>query len=210
MEKHIYFVRHGESEENLDGVYRGSSAQLTETGKEQAKLLAERIQRIGIDALIASPFARAHDTAVPIAELTGVALESSELLGEWLEPSHLVGLHFENPERKSVRDAIKSATHDDGFRHSDEETFSELAARARAVISVLAEHPAQRICVVTHGGFLRVIIGVLVFGDDFTKKELGYLLDHFGTTNTGVTYAKRKDGASDWRIVTWNDQSHLG
>ncbi len=210
MEKHIYFVRHGESEENRDRLYIGPNAELTEIGKEQARILADRMFRIGVDALISSPFLRARDTAAPIALRTGITLESNELLGEWLEPSQVTGLHVDHPERKSVLESISGATDNHDYRHSDEETFSELVTRAKTVIHALEEHSAERICVVTHGGFLRVIIGVMIFGSEFTKKDFVRLLHHFLTTNTGITYVKFENESLGWRLVTWNDQSHLG
>ena len=95
------------------------------------------------------------------------------------------------------------------YRHADEETFAELAARAEAALALLAEHPAARICVVTHGGFLRVLVGVMVFGSDFSKKEFVSMLQHLLMTNTGITHATF-DEAYGWRLITWNDQSHLG
>ncbi len=210
MEKHIYFVRHGESEENRDRLYIGPNAELTDVGREQAHMLAERIHRIGVEALISSPFLRARDTAVSITERTGIVLELNEFLGEWLEPSHVIGLHVDDPERKSTLEAMRGVTDNHDYRHSDEETFSELVARAKAAICTLKEHSAERICVVTHGGFLRVIIGVMIFGSEFTKKDFVRLLHHFLTTNTGITYVKFEDETLGWRLVTWNDQSHLG
>ncbi len=210
MEKHVYFVRHGESEENATRVHIGATAELTETGRDQARLVAERVKRIGVDAIITSPFVRAHDTAAAIAEATGVPHEANALLGEWLEPSHVVGLQWEHPERQSALEAIRAAADDHHYRHSDEETFAELLERARAVVAMIEEHPAERICVVTHGGFLRVIVGAMIFGSHFTKREFVQLLHHISTTNTGITYAKHDDPALGWRLVTWNDQSHLG
>ncbi|MDD2657456.1 MAG: histidine phosphatase family protein [Candidatus Pacebacteria bacterium] len=209
MEKHIYFVRHGESEENLTRIHIGASAQLTDTGKEQSLIVAERIQRIGVEALISSPFARASDTATPIALRLGVALELNEFLGEWLEPSMLAGLHIDDPKRKSVREEIRAAVEDHEYRHADEETFSELVVRANTVIRMLEEHPASRICVVTHGGFLRIIIGAMLFGTGFTKKDFVVFLNRLQTSNTGITYVKR-DETLGWRLVTWNDISHFG
>lgn len=208
MEKHVYFVRHGESEENLSHVHIGAGAQLTDTGKEQSRIVAERICRIGIDALISSPFARTLDTATPIALRAGVALELNEFLGEWLEPSRVTGLHIDDPVRRGALEAIHAAENDD-YRYAGEETFSELVARANAVIRMLEESPASRICVVTHGGFLRVIVGIMVFGASFTKKEFVGMLRHLLTTNTGITYV-RFDDMHGWRLVSWNDTSHFG
>ncbi|MBI2025675.1 histidine phosphatase family protein [Candidatus Kaiserbacteria bacterium] len=210
MEKHVYLIRHGESESNVDGVYRGRDAELTDTGREQAKAVAGRIKRIGVEALITSTFPRAHETAAIIGECIGLPVETEEQFGEWAEPTHIFGKHRDDPDRTAEREAVFAAHQDPHYRHTDEETFAELVARAEAVLRMLREHTKSRICVVTHGGFLRILVGVMVFGPDFTKKTFHHLLWHFPTTNTGVTYVKSGDEMRGWQVVTWNDQSHLG
>lgn len=207
MEKHVYFVRHGESEENVGQVHRGPDAQLTEKGKEQARIVAERIERIGVDALIASPFPRARDTAQAIGERIGKEPEQNELFSEWLPPSETIGLHRSHPQMKTIFESI-FASFDPHYRHSDEETFADLVTRAEAALRALEAHVAERLCVVTHGGFLRILAGTFVFGPDFTKKQFFDMREHMRTMNTGITYA-HFDG-SVWRLITWNDQSHLG
>ncbi|MBU6388264.1 phosphoglycerate mutase family protein [Patescibacteria group bacterium] len=209
MEKHIYFVRHGESEENVDHVYRGRDAALTDAGKEQARVVAERIGRIGVDVLITSPFTRAADTAAVIGKHIGHTPEQNELFGEWLEPSHVMGLHRDHPERQAMFNAIHTAT-DPHYRHKDEETFPELLERARFAIQVLAEHPAKRICIVTHGGFLKMMVGAMIFHEAFSKEMFVHMIFNMPTTNTGVTYVKNVKEERGWQLVTWNDQSHLG
>ncbi len=209
MEKHIYFVRHGQSEENRDRVYGGHSSPLTEEGNGQATAVAERIERIGVEALISSPFLRAFDTAKTIGGRVGLVPEQNELFGEWMEPSHFVGKHRDHPEVREIFDAVHASI-DPLYRHTDEETFTELVTRATSAIRVLEEHSAERMCVVTHGGFLRVIIGVMTFGSEFTKKDFTHFLKHFYASNTGVTYTRNVDEEIGWQLITWNDQSHLG
>ena len=210
MEKHVYFVRHGQSESNADGIYRGREARLTEEGRTQARAVAARIKRIGVDALLSSTFPRTHETAVIIGDAIGLEPEQNELFGEWAEPTHVIGLHHDEPARKEARDTIFAKHHDPHYRHADEETFSELVARAEAALHALDEYPASRICVVTHGAFLRILVGVMVFGPDFTKKTFHNIFMHFMTTNTGITYVKHTDEVCGWQIVSWNDQSHFG
>lgn len=208
MEKHVYLVRHGESEENASHVHRGLEAELTDKGREQAEIVAGRIERLDVDVLLSSPFTRALDTARAIGEHLRREPEQSELLGEWLPPSETVGLHRDQPEMQGIFAKILGALEDPHFRHSDEETFVELTARAEAVLRMLAERPEERLCVVTHGGFLRVLMGVIVFGHDFTKKQFFDMRDRVRTWNTGVTYIVFREGT--WRLITWNDLSHLG
>jgi len=71
----LYFVRHGESQANVDHVFAGISqpAPLTEHGRQQARLAGLRILDVDIhiDQIISSPLERAYDTAVIIAGCLG-------------------------------------------------------------------------------------------------------------------------------------------
>lgn len=208
MEKHIYFVRHGQSESNVDGIIRGRDTKLTEKGRAQAHAVGERFTKVKLDAIITSPFTRAADTAAIIAEHLNLVPEQNDLFGEWLDSSHLIGLHRDHPLAKEGDELITSMAHDHHFRRGDEETFAELVARADLALRSLEAHSAERICVVTHGAFLIILLGVMIFGTEFKKKEFGPMFWGFQHSNTGITYAIRTEPR--WEIMTWNDQSHLG
>jgi len=208
MEKHVYFVRHGQSESNVDGIIRGREAKLTEKGREQAQAVAERFSTIDIDALITSPFVRAAHTAGIIGDRIGLTPEPIDLFGEWLDSSHLHGLSREHALAKEMDEFITSMAHDHHFRRGDEETFAERVARAGLALKFLEAHEADRLCVVSHGAFLVILLGVMTFGAEFRKKEFGNMFWRFQLSNTGITYAVRKD--PQWELITWNDQSHLG
>jgi broad specificity phosphatase PhoE len=71
----IYFIRHGQSQANADGVFAGPAyyAPLTAQGREQARAEGERLRAEGLvfDHIIASPIERAKDTAVILANAIG-------------------------------------------------------------------------------------------------------------------------------------------
>ena len=72
----LYFIRHGQSQANLDGVLAGQRlpAPLTPLGIRQAKEAGESIlsQGILIDQIITSPIDRAKDTAEIIAHIINI------------------------------------------------------------------------------------------------------------------------------------------
>jgi len=64
----IILARHGETEWNVEEVFRGRiDIELNETGIKQAELLAEYLSHIKIDAIYSSPLKRAVKTAETIA-----------------------------------------------------------------------------------------------------------------------------------------------
>ncbi len=72
----IYFVRHGESEANLKGIFAGQRVNsiLTKKGREQAKNTAQKIikEKIKINKVVSSPLKRAKETAQIIADELGL------------------------------------------------------------------------------------------------------------------------------------------
>lgn len=60
----IYFIRHGQTEANLNKVMAGhKDVELTEKGREQAYLTAEKLKNYTIDFMFVSPLKRARETA---------------------------------------------------------------------------------------------------------------------------------------------------
>ena len=168
--KRVYFVRHGETDSNVDGMFRGRAAQLTEEGKAQAAQVGARLKRLGVEALISSDYPRARETATIIGEQAGLTHTHSALFGEWREPSSFGQKHKTDPFVAEGLEAIIAAHHEgDGhFVWHDEESFPAMRARAEAGLALLSRHEADRIAVVSHGGFIQVLMGTIVLGDAFT------------------------------------------
>ena len=60
----LYFVRHGETRENVENIIQGHQAgTLTDLGHKQARRLAERLSEIDFTAIYASDLGRVLDTA---------------------------------------------------------------------------------------------------------------------------------------------------
>ncbi len=72
----VYFIRHGESTDNRDGLVGGaeSDSLLTEEGKQQAKDTARELQGIQFDLVVISPLSRVRQTADIIMRELNLAL----------------------------------------------------------------------------------------------------------------------------------------
>lgn len=73
----IIFIRHGDPDYINDTI--------TESGKEESKLLKERIEKLGADEFYVSPLGRAMDTAKYALEGTGKKAEVLDFLAEFPE-----------------------------------------------------------------------------------------------------------------------------
>lgn len=64
----VYLIRHGESELNREGMFRGTvDAPLNERGRLQAEAVGRALLKADLDAVLSSPLARALDTAHAVA-----------------------------------------------------------------------------------------------------------------------------------------------
>jgi broad specificity phosphatase PhoE len=81
----LYFVRHGESEANIQHVIsnRESPFGLTPRGKEQANALAENLKGIPITAIYSSPVLRARETTEILSQALHIPYRVTEALREY-------------------------------------------------------------------------------------------------------------------------------
>ena len=81
----LYFIRHGESEANTQHVISnyGSPFGLTELGRQQVEVLAERLKDAPITTMYSSPVLRAMDTADILYQTLGLPYRVTEALREY-------------------------------------------------------------------------------------------------------------------------------
>ena len=82
---HIYFIRHGESQWNVeDKICGATDVPLTEKGHEQAIITGKKFLELGYraDEILCSPLIRAADTARHISEITGIPVRFEPRLVE--------------------------------------------------------------------------------------------------------------------------------
>jgi probable phosphoglycerate mutase len=213
----IYFVRHGESVANLsdrNGHKRpGDADRLSEHGWEQARGLGRRLEGEGLELIVASPMTRAQETAQGIAEVLELPVETDEDLFEVRQSD---AFYAASPEYGDTGTLTWMPTADPSYAEPGAESFQDIVARVRRVMTGLADLAAERrIVAVSHHNFLHFFLGVTLFGEDFTPAMVPgiYMAGH---ANTGITIFQRvadrpMDGVNmpGWVLTTWNDRAHL-
>jgi probable phosphoglycerate mutase len=207
--KRVYFVRHGESEGNVGMAWQTWDSPLTEHGREQARFVAQRCTRLPLEHIIASPFPRAKETAEIISKEINIPIEFSDLFVERRRPSEQIG---ERRDDDSIDLEIIKHWHEPDWRYSDEENFFDVRDRAFEALRLLEEKEYNHILVVTHGLFLKILLGCAIFEERFTPEESGTFIRRFLTGNTGLSILEYVpiEGKNSWRVVVWNDHAHLG
>ena len=205
----IYFIRHGESEFNALSLRQHGRVDLSEQGKRQAQFVAKRFLKLPVDVILCSDYARTKQTAEVIRQMIKKKIEYTKLLREVKRPTEIEGKHIHDPEAIKIMSLIHEHELDPNWHYSDEENFFELKRRVGYFLEFLSKREEQHILVVTHGLFIRYIIGIFLFSENFTVEIANKMYHFFKLSNTGITVCDRNE-MGKWHLVTWNDHAHLG
>ncbi|MHB8641805.1 MAG: histidine phosphatase family protein [Gaiellaceae bacterium] len=149
-------VRHGETDWNRERRFQGHADEpLNELGREQARDLAHELARERIDAIYSSDLARARETAEIVAERVGVPVVTDPALRE-IDVGEWQGLTWPEIEQRFPEGTRN--WHERGWGWEQGESYEDLDARVVTRLrEIAAAHPDERICVVGHGGTIRVV-----------------------------------------------------
>jgi probable phosphoglycerate mutase len=172
----LLLVRHGETDWNRERRFQGhADPPLNNTGREQARALADELADDQIDLVYTSDLARARETAEIVAARVGadvVALrELREIdVGEWQ------GLTW--PEIEERYPVGARAWHERGHGWEAGETYDQLGERiVPALRRIAGENQGKRVLVVGHGGTVRAtrafIEGVTVADSRRQSRAIG-------------------------------------
>ena len=153
----FYIIRHGESEGNARRIYIGHrDLDLTEKGRKQAEITAEYLRSVNFDAIYSSDLLRAHNTAVPHAEMRGLSINDSEELreinlGEW------EGLHIDTLVSEHREDFVEKWLGEFGtFSLPGGESVVHAADRLYSKLTKIAkENEGKTILITAHAAITR-------------------------------------------------------
>lgn len=155
----LIFTRHGETEWNrLRKTQGATDTTLTDRGREQARLLAERLRGQRIDVIYSSSLSRAMETAKIIAhEVSAPVISEPDLMeygfGSW-EGMHIDSLRDDFPEIFSAWDSSPAQCEIPGAEH-----FPSYSARVRNFLEkALSRHENGTVMAVSHQLTSKLII----------------------------------------------------
>jgi len=158
----IILVRHGETEWNVEEVFRGRiDVELNETGIKQAELLAEYLHAVKIEAIYSSPLKRALRTAEMIADYHQIEVEIASGLidfnyGKWQ------GLPHQKVKDKYKELYTEWISRPDQVRIPAGESLNDVRQRAVEVVNkVIAEYEGI-VVLVAHRVVNKVLICALL------------------------------------------------
>jgi probable phosphoglycerate mutase len=205
--KKIYLVRHGQTNANVTQTYQGPLEPLSEAGEQQAYRLAERLQNLDFEKIIASDYVRTCQTSEPIRQLVAVPFETSELLREEKTPTSWLGTTEKDERGQQFDEDMIEKANDSDWRVEDAENPQDIYVRVQKSLELLKNDPAETILVVSHGNFLKQLLGYVLLDGAGTPKEVASFKRTVKTTNTGISVIVFEKGR--WRVLTWNDHAHF-
>ncbi|HLL62149.1 MAG TPA: histidine phosphatase family protein [Propionibacteriaceae bacterium] len=210
MTTDLYLIRHGEAVANVEPIIGGMHGDtgLTDRGREQAKLLEERLRDDGLraDHLYVSTLPRALETGAYVARALQLPLQPDDELQE-LRPGEADGLSVEEwKTRYSVPDGSAAADPFEPFSPGGESWAGFLVRAGGALANLVRRHEGQTVVAVCHGGVLEASF-FLAFGIGGTGTRVG-----FAPLNASIThwrYERDENFQEKWTLVKFNDSGHL-
>lgn len=171
--------------------------ELSEDGHRQAARLADYLRSEQIDAIYASPLARAQETAAPLAAAFDLDIATSAGIAEWDQNSPE---YIPIEELKAANDPRWHAMLR-GEWDADESAEAFQARTVESIEAIVDDHRGQRVAVVCHGG---VINGYLSHVLGITQMNQGFFYPNYTSINRVAAAS-----SGERSVVTLNETSHL-
>jgi broad specificity phosphatase PhoE len=200
-ETRLILVRHGETEWNRVERFRGRiDIELNETGRRQARAVAQRLSGWQIGAIYSSPLKRALQTAQPIAEAFSLAVAILEGMTD-VDYGMWAGLSAEEA-RAQYPEVYETWVHTPLLtRFPQGESLQQVQDRAwSALEKISSAHEGETVLLVSHVVVNRVLIcaALGLVGDAFWR---------IGQDNAAINVLHGANGR--YRVLLLNDTCHL-
>ena len=196
----IIFIRHGETEWNSQQRMQGhSNSDLSSVGQAQIQALGQWMKNVPFDLIYSSDSLRAKQTAEAITQFSGHELQFDQRLRE-KNLGVFEGLTSEEARERHPEVFRLFKTAGSKYVIDEGESTQQLQDRALEIVDeIRIKHLEERVLLVTHGGFIRVVM----------KHSLGLSLEtptRFLIRNTGVFRLVWED---KWIVSQMGGVSHL-
>lgn len=173
----FYVIRH------CQATGQEPDAPLTEAGKQQAIALADALSEAKIERIISSPYVRAYQSALPLAERLGLAVEVDDrLIERVLSPVPL------DNWRASLAETFVNLD----LSFAGGESSRTAMHRGVAVINEVAQQTKNPVAIVTHGNLMTLILKAFDQRIGYTEwanlKNPDIYLIEFGIECTRIDY----------------------
>ncbi len=203
--KRIYFIRHGETNFNIEGIVQGRliDSNLNENGEKQRDLLCERLSSYNIQHIYLSTLKRTFQTMLPLIE-NGITYSCIENLDE-LNFGEIEGTPIFDSNGNSILKEVLQEWKNGNLdvRFNGGESPSEALKRVKIGISeILKKETEKTIVICLHQRILRIVMCYIL------QKPLT-LMDNYPHHNTGVTTIDYDYQSNSFHLQELDNINHL-
>ena len=201
MTTRICFIRHGETDWNVDKRIQGQTdTPLNETGRGQALAMAFNAAHHDFSAVYSSDLVRALDTAKMVASRRGFEVLT---LPQFRERHFGIfqGLTAEEGLQRYPAADVWYTARDVNYDFVTGESLVQFAERVKQAVDTLAKnHANQTIAVVSHAGVLEIVYRKATGRPLHTPRD-------FVIPNCALNWFTFDE--QGWHLETWDDHHHL-
>lgn len=199
--KEIYFIRHGETKYNRQGIIQGGGidSSLNALGRKQGKAFYECYKDVDFEVVLTSKLKRTHETVGSFID-AGLPWEQFAELDEMNWGVH-EGKAYAPWMRKGYLNMINEWNNGNlDARLEGGESARELLDRLARFLEHLKQRPESRILVCSHGRSLRGVMTLL-------KGEAAVHMEKYKHQNTSLSKVTYQDDV--FNVLITNDVNHL-
>jgi len=211
MKTRIVLVRHGEAHVNLatEGPALLDTEGLTDRGVAQAQALHDRLastRELHADAVVASTFPRAWQTAQIVAPALGVPVQADPELQEWRIGEDVSDVTFAEIEAAWDRLVTGEGLFDRPTPQT--ESYADFAFRVGHALDRLARRERGRsVIVFTHGGVIDLAMSGWGRGTWLEPPRTTFRTRHTALTEW-VGHHAGETSPPEWELRRYNDDHH--
>jgi Fructose-2,6-bisphosphatase len=199
----IILVRHCEATGNFERTFQGSTdSDITENGKIQGEIVADRFKNIHYDYIYSSPLKRAFKTAQYVNKHHELEIIKDDGLIE-VSGGHWEGMPWKEIPNLFPEEAYNWAHKPWDFHPQGGESMKQVYDRIwETILKIVKKHQNKTICIASHGGVIRNFLCRVLTGSIKNLNEIDWC------DNTGINIIDFDDEFKPIMIVK-NDASHL-
>lgn len=201
MTTRICFIRHGETDWNVDRRIQGQiDTPLNDTGRKQALAMAFNAAHHKFSAIYSSDLNRACDTATVLAQRRDIEIKTMPELRE-RHYGIFQGITANEAALKYPEAHAHYQSRNPDYDFENGESMKQFAARVvLAIDSMTRHHNGETIVAVTHAGVLDIIYRKATGRPLHTPRD-------FSVPNCALNWFHFD--AHGWHLETWDDHHHL-
>ena len=209
----IYFIRHGQSEDDKNNICQNNSAPLSEVGVNQIEHLANELTKIeGFCLLISSSLIRAKETSRIIGKKLDLKIKIVNLVEEMVKSPILKGLNRNNFLIKKYKKELKKINpcnikwKFEGTGESLQDVFSRVV-EFKKILKNKYKNKNKNILVISHKTFISCFVVHCLLEEKIDGLPLRNIINSIQIDNGSISCVEYIEKNNKWKIKYLNTKS---